>query len=108
LKNDPELVDFALGLLRGTRRQRPELDALLSAQADNWSLDRMAVTDRNVLRLAAYEIRHTETPPRVVINEAVNLAKRYGARQSAPFVNGVLDSLLPRHSEPTDESNGSS
>ena len=102
LKNDPELVDFALELLRGTRRHRPELDSLLSSQADNWSLDRMAVTDRNILRLAAYEIRHTPTPPRVVINEAVNLAKRYGARQSAPFVNGILDGLLPRPSAPTD------
>lgn len=59
----------------------------------------MAATDRNILRLAAFEILYTETPNRVVINEAVELAKRYGAKQSAQFVNGILDGLQP-------ESNG--
>ena len=54
----------------------------------------MAVTDRNILRLGAFEILYTETPDRVAINEAVELAKRYGARQSSQFVNGVLDRLL--------------
>jgi N utilization substance protein B len=96
LRQDEALVDFALGLLAGTRRNRQELDHLLASQADNWSLERMAVTDRNILRLASYEILHTETPDRVVINEAVELAKRYGSRQSAQFVNGILDGLLPK------------
>jgi N utilization substance protein B len=102
LQHQPEVVDFALGLLRGTRRNRPELDAMLVSRADNWSLRRMAATDRNILRLAAYELLFTETPGRVVINEAVELAKRFGSRQSAQFVNGVLDSLLSQ--KPTDES----
>ena len=97
LRQDEGLVEFALGLLAGTRRNRRELDRLLAAQADNWSLERMAVTDRNILRLASYEILHTETPDRVVINEAVELAKRYGSRQSAQFVNGILDGLLPKN-----------
>jgi N utilization substance protein B len=95
LHHHPESVEFALSLLRGTRRNRPELDAILVARADNWSLRRMAVTDRNVLRLAAYEILYTDTPGRVVINEAVELAKRFGSKQSAQFVNGILDGLLP-------------
>lgn len=95
LKHYPELIDFALSLLWGTRRNRTELDALLVSRADNWSLRRMAVTDRNVLRLAAYEILYTDTPGRVVINEAVELAKRYGSKPSAQFVNGILDGLLP-------------
>lgn len=95
LHHHPELVEFALTLLKGTRRNRTELDQLLVARADNWSLKRMAATDRNVLRLAAFEILYTETPGRVVINEAVELAKRYGAKQSAQFVNGILDGLLP-------------
>ena len=90
----PELVEFARGLLSGVRRNRAELDALLSRTADNWSLERMAVTDRNVLRLGAFEILYTATPDRVAINEAVELAKRFGSAQSAPFVNGILDQFL--------------
>ena len=98
LKHQTELVDFALGLLRGTRRNRPELDAVLVSRADNWSLRRMAATDRNILRPAAFELLYTETPGRVVINEAVELAKRFGSKQSAQFVNGVLDGLLSQKS----------
>lgn len=94
LKHHAEVIDFALALLWGTRRNRPELDAMLISRADNWSLRRMAVTDRNILRLAAYEILYTDTPGRVAINEAVELAKRFGSKQSAQFVNGILDGLL--------------
>lgn len=93
----PELVDFARSLISGVRRNRQELDDLLSATADHWSLARMAATDRNVLRLGAYEILYAETPGRVAINEAVELAKRFGTRQSAQFVNGILDRLLVGH-----------
>jgi N utilization substance protein B len=95
LHRDTELVEFARSLVSGTRRNRPELDAMLVSRADNWSLERMAATDRNILRLAAYEILFTETPGKVVINEAVELAKRFGSKQSAQFVNGILDGLLP-------------
>jgi len=97
LQEDPELVRFARSLLSGVRRNRPELDQMLADKADNWSLDRMAATDRNVLRLGAYEILYADTPGRVAINEAVELAKRFGTRQSAQFVNGVLDRLLHEH-----------
>jgi N utilization substance protein B len=94
LKEDQQALGFAHMLLSGVRRNRGELDGMLSKMADNWSLERMAVTDRNVLRMGAFEILYTDTPPRVVINEAVELAKRYGARQSPPFVNGILDRFL--------------
>ncbi len=94
LNQDEELLTFATSLLSGVRRNRGELDELLGRSADNWSLDRMAVTDRNVLRLGAYEILYADTPPRVAINEAVDLAKRFGAKQSPQFVNGILDRLL--------------
>ena len=60
----------------------------------------MAATDRNVLRLGAYEILYADTPGRVAINEAVELAKRFGSRQSAQFVNGILDRLLAGHEKP--------
>lgn len=94
LKEDVESIAFANVLYSGVRRNRQELDAMLSAIAENWSLERMAVTDRNILRLGAFEILYTETPDRVAINEAVELAKRYGARQSPQFVNGLLDRFL--------------
>ena len=94
LNNDESLVEFARSLRQGVRRNREELDQLLGARAANWRLERMAVTDRNILRLGAFEILYTETPGRVIINEAVELAKRYGAKQSSQFVNGILDRLL--------------
>ena len=92
-----ELTQFAASLVSGVRRNRSELDALLDATAENWSLDRMAATDRNVLRLGAFEIIYTDTPGRVSINEAIELAKRYGTDNSAQFVNGILDKLLQAH-----------
>jgi N utilization substance protein B len=93
----PELIEFAGSLVSGVRRNREELDHLLAQTADHWSLERMAATDRNVLRLGAYEILYADTPGRVAINEAVELAKRFGTKQSAQFVNGILDRLLAGH-----------
>ena len=95
LHHDAATLEFARQLLSGVRRNRDELDQQLTARARNWELHRMAATDRNVLRLAAFEILYSETPGPVAINEAVELARRYGAKQSAQFVNGVLDGLLP-------------
>jgi N utilization substance protein B len=95
-----ELIEFARSLINGVRRNRQELDALLTQTADHWSLGRMAATDRNVLRLGAFEILYSETPDRVAINEAVELAKRFGSKQSAQFVNGILDRVLVGHEKP--------
>jgi transcription antitermination factor NusB len=89
-------VDFARKLVEGVRARRAELDSLIQQAAENWSLERMAATDRNVLRLGAYELLHTDTPPRVAIDEAVELAKRFGTAQSGPFVNGILDQLMKK------------
>ena len=89
-----DLIEFARQLVAGVRRHRQELDQSIEQTAANWSLQRMAATDRNVLRLGAYEILHTDTPPRVAIDEAVELAKRFGSAQSAQFVNGILDKLM--------------
>ena len=90
----PELVEFGRSLVSGVRRHRAELDELLAAAAENWSLERMAATDRNVLRLGAYEILHSDTPDVVAVNEAIELSKRYGTPQSSQFVNGILDRVL--------------
>ncbi len=94
--HDADLREFALALVMGVLRNRDELDLLLQAKADNWSLSRMAATDRNVLRLGAFEIRYADTPDRVAIDEAVELAKRFGSAQSSQFVNGILDKLIVR------------
>jgi transcription antitermination protein NusB len=98
LKNE-ELIVFAQSLVAGVRRNRGELDALLARTAENWSLERMAATDRNVLRLGAFEILYMDTPDPVAINEAVELAKRFGAAHSAQFVNGILDRFVQKHAE---------
>ncbi len=88
------LLAFAQTILQGVRQHRDHLDRMLASAADNWNLNRMAVTDRNILRLAVWEIRYGDTPERVAINEAIELAKRYGDRDSPRFVNGVLDRLI--------------
>lgn len=93
------LAQFAQKLLKGTLLHRDQLDRELQKHTTNWSLNRMAVTDRNILRLGAYEILVEGTPGRVAINEAVDLARRYGEKNSARFVNGVLDKLLHSQSE---------
>jgi N utilization substance protein B len=92
---DEDLYEFAWHLFIGVVEHRIELDAKIEAIAQNWSLKRMAATDRNALRLGAFEILYTQTPPRVVIDEALELAKMFGSGQSAPFVNGILDRIIP-------------
>lgn len=88
------LQPFVGTLVRGAVEKRAEIDTLLAKHALNWSLDRMAMVDRNILRLGAYELLfEAETPPKVAINEAVELAKRFGSLDSSKFVNGVLDSI---------------
>jgi N utilization substance protein B len=89
-----DLIQFARGLVSGVRQNREEVDGLIEKVAENWSLKRMAATDRNVMRIAVFEITHTDTPVRVVIDEAVELAKRFGSSQSAQFVNGILDKVM--------------
>jgi N utilization substance protein B len=83
-------------LVRELVQRRGALDAELSEVTTNWRLERLSVIDRSVLRLAAAELSRGETPPRVVIQEAVRLAERYGTVKSAKFVNGVLDALARR------------
>ena len=89
------LRDFCWQLFIGVMEWKPQLDDRIMSVAENWALDRMAPTDRNVLRLGTYELLHTETPHRVVIDEAIELARKFGAAQSSQFVNGLLDQLIP-------------
>jgi N utilization substance protein B len=98
---EASLRPFCLGLYDGVVAQLGDIDARLSAAAENWRLPRMAAVDRNVLRLGAYEVLHTpETPPAVAITEAIEIARRYGSKDSPSFVNGVLDRLHKSTSTP--------
>ncbi|HXW05034.1 MAG TPA: transcription antitermination factor NusB [Vicinamibacterales bacterium] len=89
-----ELRAFANGLVRGTIERLAEIDHKLAQHATNWRVERMAVIDRLVLRLAVYELlTEVQTPARVIINEAIELARTFSGEEAVPFVNGVLDAV---------------
>ena len=91
---DRDVVSFANELVDGTISNLNEIDEYLKKIAENWDLDRMASIDRAILRLASYELLYTpETPPNVVINEAIELAKDFSTGNSGKFVNGILDKI---------------
>jgi N utilization substance protein B len=91
---DPSVTLFCLALYDGVLAHRQEIDSSLARAAENWRLPRMAAVDRNVLRLGAFELLNSsETPPAVALNEAIELARRYGSADSPGFVNGVLDKV---------------
>jgi N utilization substance protein B len=93
--HDPASEPFCFGLYDGVVARNEEIDRLLTTAAENWRLVRMAAVDRNVLRLGAAELLATtlDAPAAVVINEAIELARRYGSKDSPAFVNGVLDKV---------------
>ena len=93
LKQD-DLVELARSLVDGVRKHRKEIDTMIEEAATNWAIDRMATTDRNVIRIAAYEMVFSDTPARVALNEAIEIAKRFGEADSGRFVNGILDRIL--------------
>lgn len=92
---DEKTGNFAKQLFGGVLKFRDFLDERITSVAENWSLSRMAATDRNVLRLGAFELIQTDTPHPVVLNEAIELARKFGNDQSPQFVNGILDRLVP-------------
>ena len=94
---EPDERSFAEKLVNGVLEQRRDLDRWIVGSADNWRIERMAVVDRNVLRVAVHEMLNEEqTPPPVIIDEAVAVAKRFGSGDSGGFINGVLDAIRLR------------
>ncbi len=80
-------------LVRGTVANVGDLDSQITEKASNWRIERMSAVDRNVLRLAVYEMMHVKTPRAVVIDEAIELARQFSGDESVPFINGVLDAV---------------
>ncbi len=96
LKVDNQTLRFAEELFLGTVRSLAEIDPLIRAHSEHWKLERMAAVDRNLLRLAVHEMQaHPETPPAVVIDEALEIARRFSSDESVEFINGVLDAIRP-------------
>jgi len=91
---DQEIMAYANLLAQGVSGQIQGIDNKISDYATNWQIKRMAIIDRNVMRIGLYELQHTtDIPPKVAINEAVELAKKYGDLESSKFVNGILDKI---------------
>jgi N utilization substance protein B len=91
---DRDAREFAEILIRGTKLHEPKIDELISQYALNWELDRMAVVDRNILRQGIFELLWMEeVPPKVVINEALEVAKKFSTQESSRFINGILDRI---------------
>lgn len=89
-----ETTDFALMLAKGCIEKMNELDEFIEMFAKGWSLDRITKVDKSILRLAIYELKHTDTPPKVIINEAVELAKNFSTEDSSRFINGMLANAI--------------
>jgi len=92
-----EVKAFAQGLVEGVMRERETLDEIIGGSVKHWKVARMAVVDRNILRVAVYELaRLRETPPAVVLDEAIEVGKKFGSEQSGSFINGILDAVKQR------------
>jgi len=103
-EEDQSVKEFTHQIVKNTRAHLKEIDEIIRKATEHWSLERMAVIDRNILRAATYELFfRTDIPPSVVINEAIEIAKKYSTEESASFINGILDKIA--HSISVSESN---
>ncbi|MEO6260035.1 MAG: transcription antitermination factor NusB [Thermoanaerobaculia bacterium] len=97
-KANPNTREFASKIFQGTVIHLAEIDEMITAQADNWRLSRMAAVDRNIIRMSIYEFLHeNDTPKLVIIDEAIEIAKKFGTVKSPQFINGILDGILKRY-----------
>jgi len=97
-KSKANTREFAVKIFQGTVDHMAEIDDMIQQQADNWRLSRMAIVDRNIIRMSIYEFMHeTDTPKLVIIDEAIEIAKKFGTQKSSQFINGILDGILKRY-----------
>jgi transcription antitermination protein NusB len=108
---DDKTRDFANGLVRGTIEKINDIDDRIRTRAEHWRIERMAIVDRNVLRLAVYEFLYHDTPNNVAINEALEIARRFSTYEATQFINGILDGIkqdLESKDQPAEKSQASS
>lgn len=97
-KSKPNTREFATKIFQGTIDNLAKIDEMIVAQADNWRISRMAVVDRNIIRMSIYELlNEPETPKLVIIDEAIEIGKKFGTQKSSQFINGILDGILKRY-----------
>jgi len=97
-KSKPNTREFATKIFQGTIDNLAKIDEMIAAQADNWRITRMAVVDRNIIRMSIYELlEESETPKLVIIDEAIEIGKKFGTQKSSQFINGILDGILKRY-----------
>ena len=98
--DDEDVREFADDIVVGTREHIDEIDRVITGTAEHWSIDRIAIVDRNILRVATYELlyRH-DIPPPVIMNEAIEIAKKFSTEDSASFINGILDKIAANASK---------
>ncbi len=93
-KTVPEVKDYSTWLVDGIRAQEEDVDKVVQTASENWRISRMAVVDRNILRIAVFELLHEKTlVPAIVINEALEIAKKYSGEDASVFINGILDAI---------------
>jgi transcription antitermination protein NusB len=92
-EEQPGRDEFMEELVKGTSEMAADIDHRISSKSENWRLERMPTVDRNILRLAIYEMSRQETPPAVVIDEALELARQFSGEESVSFINGILDAV---------------
>ncbi len=93
-EEESEVKEFTCQIVKNTREHLQEIDEIIKKAAEHWAIERMAVIDRNILRAATYELVYrTDIPTSVVINESIEIAKKYSTEDSAPFINGILDKI---------------
>ncbi|MFA5362231.1 MAG: transcription antitermination factor NusB [Candidatus Omnitrophota bacterium] len=94
---DAEVAGFSAELVRGVNKHLKEIDGNIAQYAANWEMERMSVVDRNILRMGSYELLfRKDIPPKVAINEAIDLSKKYSSPSAGKFVNGILDKIIPQ------------
>lgn len=97
-KAKPNTQEFAERVFRGTVASIEKIDEMIQAQAENWRMSRMAVVDRNIIRMSVYEfLNEDDTPKLVIIDEAIEIAKKFGTQKSSQFINGILDGILKKY-----------
>ncbi|MCX7966453.1 MAG: transcription antitermination factor NusB [Syntrophorhabdaceae bacterium] len=96
--HQPDIMEYARYILSGVKQDMEKIDAYIDSSCENWNLNRITYVDRNILRIGVFEmIFSIDCPPKVAINEAIELAKKYGSEESKNFINGVLDRVLKEY-----------